>query len=99
MEEKKELSINIKPEIATGKYSNLAVITHSRSEFIFDYAAVLPGTPQPEVVSRVIMTPEHARRLLIALQDNIAKYESMFGQIRLTEAAPAFPIGSNGNRS
>jgi len=99
MEEKKELSINIKPEIATGKYSNLAVITHSRSEFILDFAAVLPGTPQPEVVSRVIMNPEHAKRLMMALQDNVSKYESQFGQIKLADAAPAFPIGGNGTRS
>lgn len=100
MEEKKELSINLKPEIAGGKYSNLAVITHSRSEFILDFAAMLPGTPQPEVVSRIIMNPEHAKRLFLALQDNVAKYESQFGKIFLSDAAPGFPIGGgNGTKS
>lgn len=100
MEEKKELSINLKPEIAGGKYSNLAVITHSRSEFILDFAAMLPGTPQPEVVSRIIMNPEHAKRLFLALQDNVAKYESQFGTISFADAAPGFPMGGgNGTKS
>lgn len=101
MEEKKELSINLKPEIATGKYSNLALITHSRNEFILDFAAMLPGIPQPEVVSRLIMNPEHAKRLLLALQDNIAKYENQFSAITFSDNQPqqGFPIGGNGTRS
>lgn len=101
MEEKKELSINLKPEIATGKYSNLALITHSRNEFILDFAAMLPGIPQPEVVSRLIMNPEHAKRLLLALQDNIAKYENQFSAITFSDNQPqqGFPIGGNGPRS
>lgn len=102
MEEKKELSINIRPDVAGGKYSNLAVITHSRSEFILDFAAMLPGTPQPDVVSRIIMNPEHAKRLLMALNDNISKYESQFGHIDFGESSPTapFPIGNpNGTRS
>lgn len=99
MEEKNELSINIKPEVATGKYSNLAIITHSRSEFILDFAAMLPGIKQPEVVSRMIMNPEHAKRLLFALQDNIKKFEAQFGPISLMENNPGatFPIAGNGN--
>lgn len=102
MEEKKDLSINIKPDVATGQYSNLAIITHSRSEFILDFAAMLPGIKQPEVVSRIIMNPEHAKRLLMALQDNIKKYEAQNGApIGLNEApqGPTFPIGGNGPRS
>ncbi|MCQ2148963.1 MAG: DUF3467 domain-containing protein [Bacteroidales bacterium] len=100
MDEKKEFSINLKPEVSGGKYSNLAVITHSRSEFILDFAAMLPGVLQPEVVSRVIMNPEHAKRLLSALQDNVAKYEAQFGKISFAETAPAgFPVGGNGTRS
>jgi len=101
MEEKKEFPINIKPDLVTGKYSNLAVITHSRAEFILDFAAMLPGTQQPEVVSRIIMNPEHAKRLMLAIQDNIIKYENQFGQIKLGDNAPApgFPIGGNGNKS
>lgn len=94
MEEKKELSINIKPEVSTGKYSNLAVITHSRSEFILDFAAMLPGIPQAEVVSRVIMNPEHAKRLLLALQENVTKFEAINGSIKL-EGTATFPLGGN----
>lgn len=101
MEEKKEFSINIKPDVAPGKYSNLAIITHSRSEFILDFAAMLPGISKPEVVSRMIMTPEHAQRLLMALQDNVRKYEAQYGKIGLGEApqGPGFPISGNGTRS
>lgn len=81
--EKKQISLDLKPEIAKGSYSNLAIITHSRSEFIIDFATMLPGLPKPEIGSRLIMTPEHAKRLLMALQDNIIKYENQFGLIDL----------------
>lgn len=100
MEQKKDLSLNLKPEIATGKYSNLAIITHSRNEFIIDFAAMLPGIQQPEIVSRMLMVPEHAKRLLMALQDNVSKYESQFGSISLEgQPAPGFPVNGNGTRS
>lgn len=81
--EKQEISLELRPEIAKGSYSNLAIITHSRSEFIIDFAEMLPGLPKPEITNRIIMTPEHAKRLLIALQDNLVKYESQFGIIDL----------------
>lgn len=81
--QKKEIGIEISKETAAGNYSNLALITHSNSEFIFDFARMLPGYPKAQVVSRVIMTPEHAKRLLLALKDNIGKYESQNGEIRL----------------
>lgn len=81
--EKQEISLELRPEIAKGSYSNLAIITHSRSEFIIDFAAMLPGLPKPEITNRLIMTPEHAKRLLMALQDNLVKYESQFGVIDL----------------
>ena len=85
MEEKKQnpISLEIKPEIAKGTYSNLAIITHSRSEFIVDFATMLPGLPKPEIGNRIVMTPEHAKRLLNALMDNVTKYESQFGLIQL----------------
>lgn len=85
MEEKKQnpISLEIKPEIAKGTYSNLAIITHSRSEFILDFATMLPGLPKPEIGNRIVMTPEHAKRLLNALQDNIIKFENQFGFIDL----------------
>ena len=82
-EEKKQISLELKPEIAKGNYSNLAIISHSHSEFIIDFAEMLPGLPKPEIVSRIVMNPEHAKRLLNALGDNISKYESQFGQISL----------------
>lgn len=83
MEEKK-LNINISPEVSGGTYANLAIIAHSASEFVIDYAAVLPGMPQANVKSRIIMTPENAKKLLLALQDNVAKYEKQFGKIQLS---------------
>lgn len=81
--EKQEISLELKPEIAKGSYSNLAIITHSHSEFIIDFAEMLPGLPKPEITNRLIMTPEHAKRLLLAIQDNIIKYENQFGLIDL----------------
>lgn len=86
--EKKSIGLDIKPDVARGTYSNLAVITHSHSEFIVDFASALPGFPKPEIVSRIIMTPEHAKRLLLALQDNIIKYENNFGDIDLSGGQP-----------
>jgi hypothetical protein len=80
-----QLQIELKPEVAQGVYANLAILTHSSSEFIIDLAAMMPGMPKAEVRSRVIMTPEHAKRLLFALQDNIQKYEQQFGNIRVPQ--------------
>ena len=80
---KNEISLELKPEIAKGTYSNLAIITHSRSEFILDFATMLPGLPKPDITNRLVMSPEHAKRLLNALMDNITKYESKFGFIDL----------------
>ena len=74
-----QLNIELSEEIAQGIYSNLAVISHSSSEFIVDFIRLMPGVPKAKVQSRIILTPEHAKRLLSALQDNLAKYESQFG--------------------
>lgn len=79
----KQLQIELKPEAAQGSYSNLAIISHSKSEFVIDFATMLPGLQKAVVGNRIIMTPEHAKRLLAALQDNIQKYENQFGQIDL----------------
>lgn len=81
--EEKQINIELKPEVARGSYSNLAIITHSRSEFILDFATILPGLPKPEVQSRIVMAPEHCKRLLNALLDNINKYEAQFGPIAM----------------
>ncbi len=78
---KNQININLSEEVAQGIYSNLAVINHSSSEFILDYIRVMPGVPKAEVKSRVILTPEHAKRFLKALQDNVEKYEKMYGEI------------------
>ena len=97
MANEKEFSIDLKQEVAKGSYSNLAIITHSHSEFIIDFATMLPGLPKPEVSNRIIMTPEHAKRLFLALQDNIAKFENQHGQIALGgEPKPSFPMGGFG---
>lgn len=82
------LQMNLSPEVAPGVYSNLALISHSHSDFVFDFGAVLPGLPKPEVRSRVIMAPEHAKRLLMALQENIYKYEQEFGKIEIPSQGP-----------
>lgn len=78
-----QFSIDLSPEVAKGKYSNLAVISHSQAEFIMDLSVNLPGMPKPAVVDRIIMTPENAKRLMAALIDNVKKYESNFGEISL----------------
>ena len=78
-----QLQIELKEEVAQGTYANLAIITHSSSEFVLDFVRVLPGLPKAGVQSRVILAPEHAKRLQRALEENIAKYELAFGSIRL----------------
>ena len=83
--EKKQLSLELKPEVAKGSYSNLAIISHSPSEFIIDFATMLPGLQKPEISNRIVMNPEHAKRLLNALADNVTKYESQFGPITIRE--------------
>ena len=80
-----QLQIELKPEQAGGTYSNLAVITHSNCEFVIDFVQMLPAMPKAQVASRIIMAPEHAKRLLFALQDNVQKYEQNFGQIQLQQ--------------
>ena len=94
-QKKKQINIELKEDIAQGTYSNLAIITHSTSEFILDFVRVMPGIPKAEVKSRIILTPEHAKRLLLALKDNIAKYESVNGQIKNVEAQGGHIIPMN----
>ena len=86
--EPKQIQLELKPEVAKGSYSNLAIISHSRSEFIIDFATTLPGLAKPEIGNRIIMTPEHAKRLMNALFDNISKYEAQFGIIDLGGKGP-----------
>lgn len=82
-ENEQQLQIEVKPEVAKGVYSNLAAIVHSSSEFIVDFITMMPGMQKGEVSSRIIMTPENAKRLLGALGENLQKYENTFGTINL----------------
>jgi hypothetical protein len=76
-----QIEIQLPEEEATGTYSNLVMITHSDTEFIFDFIAVMPGVPEAKVVKRMILTPEHAKRLMDALGENIKKFEQEHGDI------------------
>jgi hypothetical protein len=87
--ENHEIQIELKEDIAQGIYSNLAIITHSPSEFVLDFVRIMPGVPKAEVKSRIILTPEHAKRLLYALKDNIAKYEAVNGVIKNVDPMPS----------
>lgn len=78
---KNQLNIELTDEIAEGIYSNLAMISHSNSEFVVDFMRLMPNVPKAKVKSRIILTPEHAKRLMRALSDNIRKYESQNGRI------------------
>jgi hypothetical protein len=77
-----QLNIEISEEVAEGQYANLAIITHSHAEFVIDFVNVMPGTPKSKVKSRLILTPQHAKRLMRALTENIQKFESMHGPIQ-----------------
>jgi hypothetical protein len=78
-----QLQFNLSSEVGKGVYANLALITHSSSEFIVDFATMLPGLDKANVGARVILAPEHAKRFLMALQENISKYEQQFGRINV----------------
>lgn len=93
-EEKKQNQVNIElsEEIAEGIYSNLAIISHSHSEFVVDFIRMLPNVPKAKVKSRVILTPTHAKRLLHALADNVKKYEAQHGPIQNRKEPPTPPI-------
>jgi len=77
-----QLNIELSEEMADGQYANLAVITHSVAEFVFDFVNVMPNVPKAKVKSRIIMTPHHAKRLMRALVDNIKRFEAANGQIK-----------------
>ena len=87
-EQDEKNKIELPAEIAQGEYANLAIITHSSSDFVVDFARLLPGVPKAQVKSRVILAPEHAKRLLLALQENIVRYEREFGPIKLPNQEP-----------
>jgi hypothetical protein len=78
-----QISIELGEKEAEGIYSNLAIITHSPAEFIIDFTRIVPGVPKAKVLSRIITTPQHAKMLMKALKENIDKFESRFGEIRI----------------
>jgi hypothetical protein len=98
MEEQNEnqLNIELSEEVAEGVYSNLAIITHSNTEFVLDFIRIMPGVPKAKVKSRIVLTPEHAKRLLSAIQDNIEKFEAVNGRIRVQAEPTGFPMNFGG---
>lgn len=95
-----QLSIELAEETAEGIYSNLVMIAHSPEEFILDFIRVMPGVPKARVKSRIIVTPQHAKRLLGAIQDNIARYEAQFGKIEgVSQQAPKFSFTPPGGEA
>ena len=93
VEEKEgQLSIELDDKVAKGVYSNLAIINHSSTEFVVDFVSVMPGMPKGKVRSRIILTPEHAKRLLFALDDNIQKFEQANGTMTNSDDRHAIPL-------
>ncbi|PYF72496.1 DUF3467 domain-containing protein [Pedobacter nutrimenti] len=91
-----QLNIELSEDVAEGIFSNLAIITHSNTEFVLDFIRVMPGVPKARVKSRIILTPEHAKRLMKAMQENIEKYEALNGRIKTQEEPPGFPMNFGG---
>ncbi len=83
-----ELNIELDQETAEGTYSNLAIINHSVSEFVVDFISIMPGVPKPKVKSRIILTPQHAKRLMKALAENVHKFEQQHGEIKDDDGIP-----------
>jgi len=90
------LNIELSEEVAQGSYSNLAIINHSPSEFVLDFIQMMPGVPKAKVKSRIILTPEHAKRLMKALNDNVSKYEDQHGEIQDLDPGKGVPINFGG---
>jgi len=93
---KNQLQIELKEEIGEGIYSNLAIISHANTEFVLDFIKVMPGMPKAQVKSRIILTPEHAKRLLFALEENIQKYEAANGKIKTFDVSNIIPMNFGG---
>jgi predicted transcriptional regulator len=90
-----QLNIELPEDIAEGIYSNLAIISHSHSEFVMDFIRLMPNVPKAKVKARVILTPQHAKRLLRAMADNIKKFEAQYGNIEETQDMQLPPMNFN----
>jgi len=91
-----QINIELSEEVAEGHYVNLAMIAHSNSEFVIDFIRLMPGVPKAKVKSRIILTPEHAKRLLTALEENISKFEDNFGVIHVDAVSGKLPFHFGG---
>jgi hypothetical protein len=93
-QQSQQINIELGEKEAEGIYSNLAIITHSPAEFVIDFTRVLPGIPKAKVHARIVMTPQHTKMLLGAIKDNVDKFESKFGEIKIAgEMASGVPGG------
>lgn len=96
LQKQNQINIELSEEVAEGEYANLAMIAHSSSEFVIDFIRLMPGLPKAKVKSRIVITPEHAKRLLAALADNVKKFEASFGEIKQSQDTPSFPMNFGG---
>lgn len=87
-DQQEQINIELDESIAEGVYSNLAIINHSSSEFVLDFVSIMPGLPKAKVKSRIVLTPQHTKRLIKALADNVHRFEVAHGEIKDTEQAP-----------
>jgi Protein of unknown function (DUF3467) len=90
------INIELSEAMAEGEYANLAMIAHSNSEFVIDFIRMMPGLPKAKVKARIVVTPEHAKRLLQALTENIERFETAFGPIKMQNEAPSYPMNFGG---
>ena len=86
-----QINIELDEEVSSGEYANFVVVTHSPAEFVMDFTRILPGVPKAKVHSRIIMAPQHAKAYLSALNENIKKYESKHGEIKMPNKEQGFP--------
>lgn len=93
--EKRQIDIELEESVSQGVYSNLVIISHSPTEFVLDFASVLPGVPKAKIRNRLILAPEHAKRLLLSLQENVGRYEQNIGTINITQGGPQIKGGFN----
>jgi len=98
-QQEQKIDIHLTEEIAQGVYSNLAIITHSHAEFILDFVSLMPGLPKGVVRSRIIVTPQNAKRLLFALQDNMQKFEAKNGKVVDSQQEVIPILGNTGGKA
>ena len=98
-QQEQKIDIHLSEEVAQGVYTNLAIITHSHAEFILDFVSLMPGLPKGVVRSRIIVTPQNAKQLLFALQDNVQKFEAKNGKIALQQQQVVPIMGNTGGKA